>query len=77
MASVWITAFLLAGAVFGLAIFRIRHLFSEGPSTPPGGAGGGAAALLLWVCIAATLWPVLALSGVYSAWRRQLRRATR
>ncbi len=73
MASVWITAFLLAGAVFGLATFRSRHLFSEGPSSPPGGDDGGAAARVLWVCIAATLWPVLVLSGLYSAWRRQLR----
>jgi hypothetical protein len=75
MATTWIAAFFVLGAVFGLTTFRVRHLLSEGPSSPPEGEPDGAGALALWVCIASTLWPVLVLSGLYGAWRRQQRRA--
>jgi hypothetical protein len=74
MATTWIATFFVLGCVFGLATFRVRHLFSEGPSRPQGREADSAAALALWVCIAAALWPVLALTGVYGAWRRALRR---
>lgn len=77
MASVWIASFLVLGALFGLMTFHIRHWFSEGPAAPAGGDGGGLTARLLWVGVAATLWPVLAVSGLYAVWRRALRRPGR
>ena len=75
MATIWIASFFVLGIAFGLATFRVRHLMSEGPSTPPEGTRDDGRALALWVCIAATQWPVLALAGLYGAWRRQQRRA--
>lgn len=75
MAPIWITTFLVLGAVFGLATFRIRHLLSEGPSRAPDGGEGGFGALVLWIGVSATLWPVLVLSGLYGAWRRGQRQA--
>jgi hypothetical protein len=74
MTPTWIATFFLLGCAFGLATFRVRHLFSEGPSKPQGREADGPAALAMWVCIATTLWPVLALAGAYGAWRRSLRR---
>jgi len=77
MAATWMALFFALGAAFGLATFRKRHLFSEGPSTPPEDEASGALARLLWVCIAATLWPVLLLSGIHGAWRRRAARQAR
>jgi hypothetical protein len=74
MAPYWIMAFFALGGVFGLVTFRHRHFFSEGPSRAPASVGDGAGERMLWLCIAATLWPVLALTGLYGAWRRSLRR---
>jgi hypothetical protein len=70
----WIAMFFALGCVFGLATFRVRHLFSEGPSRPEGDEADGVGALALWLCIASALWPVLVLAGAYGAWRRSLRR---
>jgi hypothetical protein len=73
MAPYWIVGFFLLGSAFGLASFRNRHLFSEGPSKPGAGEPDGAGALAMWVCIAAALWPLLVVTGLYGAWHRARR----
>ncbi|MCU0952918.1 MAG: hypothetical protein MUC68_18300 [Burkholderiaceae bacterium] len=66
----WIAAFLVAGVLFGLATFRHRHWFSEGPTRRSGLAPrdplDGRA---LWVLLCSALWPIFALTGLYSLWR--------
>lgn len=64
-------AFFGFGACFGLASWSHRHLFSEGhtrPGTP--GSDDGPAARLLWVLSCSALWPLMLLSGLYSAGHR-------
>lgn len=64
-----IVLFLLFGAVFGLASFSHRHLFSEGPTrrdesvAPP-----GLKARLGWALLCSGLWPVMLLTGLHSWW---------
>jgi len=72
-----ILLFLAFGLCFGLATLSNRHLFSEGPSRK-GQAGGDDDTLsqrVMWVLICSTLWPILALTGVYSLVRRARVRA--
>ena len=64
-------AFFGFGACFGLASWSHRHLFSEGhtrPGTP--GSDDGRGARLLWVLSCSALWPLMLLSGLYSAGHR-------
>ncbi len=76
MAEIVIVSFITVGVVFGLVTYRIRHLLGEGPSSAADvNSPGGVGALLLWVCIAAALWPVLALSGLLASWKRRARAA--
>jgi hypothetical protein len=68
--TVWIVLFFLCGAAFGLATFSNKHLFSEGPERPRDGrASSGMDGRLMWVLICSCLWPVMALTGLYSFWR--------
>lgn len=72
--NTWIAVYFLCGACFGLATFSNKHLFSEGPERrvdparrePMDGR-------LAWVLICGCLWPITALTGIYSFLR--LRRA--
>jgi hypothetical protein len=73
MAPLWITTFIAVGVLFGLVTFRVRHLFSEGPTTPDDAAG--LADRLMWVALSAALWPLFVVSGVYGTWRRRQRMA--
>lgn len=71
-----ITSYAVFGACFGLLTFSRRHLFSEGPSRrTDDGAAGTAGARVMWVLICSGLWPLMALTGLYSWWR--LSRAAR
>jgi hypothetical protein len=64
-----IVLFLLFGAVFGLASFSHRHLFSEGPSRrEEGDAPPGLKARLGWALLCSGLWPVMLLTGLHSWW---------
>lgn len=68
-----IIVFIGVGILFGLLTYSNRHLFGEGPSRredadPRDGAQGRA----LWVMICSMLWPLLAFTGAYGAWRRRL-----
>jgi hypothetical protein len=69
--SAQIIGFIAFGIVFGLLTYSNRHLFGEGPSRredadPNNGPQGKA----LWVMICSMLWPILAFTGAYGAWRR-------
>jgi len=70
--NLWIVLYFVFGAAFGLATFSKRHLFSEGTTrntgTEPRDAMDGR---VMWVLLSTCLWPMLALTGVYSAWRRK------
>lgn len=67
----WIALFLVAGAVFGLATFSNRHLFSEGTTRRSGTEARDALdGRLVWVMTCTCLWPIFALTGLYSLWRR-------
>jgi hypothetical protein len=65
-----IVGFLAFGALFGLATYSRRHLFSEGPTRPPpAGPRGPADGRVMWVLICTPLWPLMALTGAHSLWR--------
>jgi len=69
--NLWIVLFLGVGAVFGLATYSNRHLFSEGPTQRTSDSGSALNGRLLWVLISTCLWPILALTGLYSLWRKR------
>ena len=72
-----IVLYFLFGALFGLATFSNRHLFSEGPTTrDESGASGSRFARLGWALLCSSLWPIMILTGLHSAWRLARRRAT-
>lgn len=65
-----IVLFLVFGACFGLATYNHRHLFSEGPTQATKSTGSEALmGRLLWAAICTFLWPLMALTGLYSWWR--------
>jgi hypothetical protein len=71
-----IVLFLLFGALFGLATFPNRHLFSEGPTTrDESGTVGLLRARLGWALLCSTLWPIMLLTGLHSVWLFARRRA--
>jgi hypothetical protein len=66
--NIYIYLFLLFGAVFGLATFSYRHIFSEGPhqiETAEGGVTMGSR--VLWTMVCTFLWPIMVLTGLNSA----------
>jgi hypothetical protein len=66
-----IVLFLVFGAFFGLATYSNRHLFSEGPRRrDDDGERDPLDGRLMWVAICTCLWPLLAMTGLYAAWRR-------
>ena len=72
----YIAAFLAFGCFFGLATFSHRHLFSEGPHGPEASRPiSDKGAWAFWVAMSTLLWPILALSGLNTAWVLVKRRA--
>lgn len=63
----WI--FLVFGACFGLATYSHRHLFSEGSTRPAEPGSDSLAGRLMWALVCTFLWPLMALTGMLSAWR--------
>ncbi len=64
-----VALFTLFGALFGLATHANRHLFSEGHTRR--NASDDADPMqtrLAWVLLCAALWPLMALTGLYSWW---------
>ena len=73
--NIWIALYFVCGACFGLATFSRKHLFSEGPERPVDAANRQATdGRLVWVLICAGLWPLMALTGLWSFWRPWRRR---
>lgn len=69
-----IALFIVVGALFGLATHAHRHLFSEGHTQR--GAADEADPLqtrLAWTVMCAALWPLMALTGLYSWWAKRQR----
>ena len=65
--NIYIYLFLLFGAVFGLATFSYRHIFSEGPQQIEASAGGVSwGARLMWAMVCTFLWPIMVLTGLNS-----------
>lgn len=67
-----VALFSLFGALFGLATHAHRHLFSEGHTrrnarddTDP------MQTRLAWVLLCAALWPLMALTGLFSWWAKR------
>jgi len=67
-----ITLFIAAGALFGLLTHRHRHLFSEGhtkrsasdETDPMQGR-------VAWTLLCSALWPLMAMTGVFSWWAKR------
>jgi hypothetical protein len=70
-----IVLFLAFGVCFGLATFSHRHLFSEGSSRADD--DDTLTQRVIWVASCSALWPLLAMTGVLSAWRLRRVRAQR
>jgi nitrate reductase NapE component len=65
--NLWIAAYFVCGACFGLATFSNKHLFSEGPDRRVDPARRESIdGRLTWVLVCSCLWPIMALTGVYS-----------
>ena len=70
-----IAIYLIFGALFGLLTYRHRHLFSEGPTQRDDGpAPGVLEGRLFWTLMCTCLWPVMALTGLHTAWLLSSRR---
>lgn len=66
--NIYITLFLIFGAVFGLLTFPYQHLFSEGPHKVESSEGGPTlASRVLWAMVCTFLWPIMVLTGLNSA----------
>ncbi|MFM7524700.1 MAG: hypothetical protein ACKO4M_11160 [Betaproteobacteria bacterium] len=66
--NAYIATYLVFGAVFGMATFSVRHLFSEGPHKPENTLETQSlSARVFWVLVCTFLWPVMVLTGMNSA----------
>jgi hypothetical protein len=64
-----IILFFVFGACFGVFTYSNRHLFSEGPTRrDDAGSRPSLGGRLMWIVTCACLWPVMALTGLYSLW---------
>jgi hypothetical protein len=68
--NVPIVLFLVAGAVFGLATYSRRHLFSEGPSRRDDDESGPGT-WIVWVLTCTALWPLMIVSALYALWYKR------
>lgn len=65
----YLSLFFAVGAVFGLITYPYRHLFSEGPNKgEPPQAAPTLSSRVLWLMVCTFLWPLMVLTGLYSAW---------
>jgi len=66
--NLYISAFLIIGACFGLVTYPNRHLFSEGPSQASTHTKAGpAGSRIVWAMVCTFLWPLMLLAGLNSA----------
>ena len=65
--NIYISLFLLFGAVFGVATFSYQHIFSEGPQKiETTEAGSTLGSRVLWAMVCTFLWPIMVLTGLNS-----------
>lgn len=67
-----IVLFVALGVLFGLATHRHRHLFSEGHSKRS--AADDADPMqgrFAWTLLCTALWPLMAMTGVFSWWAKR------
>jgi hypothetical protein len=70
MADLLIPAFLATGLLFGLATYRHRHLFGEGPPDPAhADLADGLKGRTFWVVLCTFLWPLQLVGGLHGLWR--------
>ncbi len=73
--STFISLFILFGACFGFATFSQRHLFSEGPHTAKElDDNPFFFFFIFWVLLCASLWPIMVLTRIHTAWLLNKRR---
>jgi hypothetical protein len=66
--SLYISLFLVFGAVFGLSTFSYRHIFSEGPQqVETAEVSSTLGSRVLWAMVCTFLWPIMLLTGLNSA----------
>jgi hypothetical protein len=69
-----ITLFTLFGALFGLATYSRRHLFSEGHTKRAAAdLSDPMQSRLAWVLLCVALWPLMVLTGAFSWWVKRPR----
>ena len=62
-----IVSFLVFGALFGLATYPVRHVFSVCTvSRSDNGERGPMDGRTMWVAISVFLWPILMFTGLYT-----------
>ncbi len=67
--NLYMWLFICFGAIFGAVTFPWRHLFSEGPRKVDDPADGASLATrAFWISLCALLWPLMALTGLNTAW---------
>lgn len=67
--TIYLALFFAVGVIFGLLSFPVRHLFSEGPTQADHPlAETKVSTRLYWLSVCTFLWPLLALTGLNSAW---------
>lgn len=65
--NLYISVFLLFGAVLGLSTFSYRHIFSEGPQqAETAEAGSTLGSRVLWAMVCTFLWPIMVLTVLNS-----------
>ena len=73
--TTFISLFIVFGACFGFATFSQRHLFSEGPHTVKELSDNPFfESRIFWVLLCASLWPIMVLTRIHTAWLLQKRR---
>jgi hypothetical protein len=73
--TTFISLYILFGAFFGFATFSQRHLFSEGPHTAKElSENPFFESRIFWVLLCASLWPIMVLTRIHTAWLLQKRR---
>jgi hypothetical protein len=73
--NAYILSYLVFGVCFGVVSFSRRNLFSEGPTRPVVGSEATQfQKRAFWALLCTFLWPILLLTGLYSAWILRKRR---
>ncbi|MFM7507828.1 MAG: hypothetical protein ACKO3M_14995 [Rubrivivax sp.] len=73
-AATFIVLFVVFGSLFGLATHANRHLFSEGHTRRSAADDRDPMQRLFpWVLLCSLLWPLMAMTGVFTWWVKRRR----